>query len=137
MVIAQIFWKICAQYLILRIMKKFTSILLLSFMMIPIFWNAMSFVHYLVEHTHTFCTNKQDHQHSSSDDCFKICNITQHHDQGQVPLKVEFYELKQYITPFSSFKTPIKFTNQLSSFTNYSSLYGRVILEDVFRPPIS
>jgi len=119
-------------------MKKFSSILLLSLMLIPFFWNAKSLIHYLVEHTHTFCASEQDHQHSPTDDCHTICLITTaQHDQAPIPTKTEFHELKQCITAFSSFNTHFLLTNHLSTNANYALLYGRIISEDIFRPPIS
>jgi len=84
-------------------MRKHSTILLLSLMLIPLLWNGMSLIHYLVEHTHSFCTNEQDHQHSSTEDCQIICHIAPQHAQGQIPHKLGFYKLKQYISPFSSF----------------------------------
>ena len=111
--------------------------LLFSLMLIPLLWNGMNFIHYLVEHTHTFCASEEDHQHTSSNDCQTICHITPSHDQGQLPTKIEFYELKQYITADSYLDIQDLFSNQLSTNTAFSFLYGRTISEDIFRPPIS
>lgn len=118
-------------------MGKTLTILLLSLMLIPLCWNGMSFMHYLVEHTHTLCANEKDHQHPSAEDCHTICHIAPQQDQGPVPNKVEFYELKQYVTVFSCFDKQYSFSNAISTYSAYSLLYGRILLEDIFRPPIS
>ncbi len=118
-------------------MKKTSTILLLSLMLFPLFWNSISFVHHLVEHTHTFCASEQDHQHTSTEDCQTICHISPQHDQGQVPHKIEFYELKQCLSSFSPFNTQLLLSNRISISPDYSLLYEKIISEDIYRPPIS
>jgi len=106
-------------------------------MLIPLLWNGVNFLHYLVEHTHTFCASEENHQHTSTDECHTICHISPLHDQSQIPTKIEFYELKQCITAYSYFNIQSTFSNQLSTNNTFSFLYGRMISEDIFRPPIS
>ncbi len=107
-------------------------------MLIPLLWNGASLLHYLVEHTHTFCASEENHQHQSMDDCQTICHILPSHEESQLPINIEFYELKQCITASSELYIQDKFLNQLSTITPFSSLfYGRIISEDIFRPPIS
>ena len=118
-------------------MKKIFSILLLGLMLIPLYWNGMSLIHYMVEHTHTFCTSEQNHEHSSTEDCHAICHITPQHDHGQIPNTVEFYELKQCVTTLSFFNHQFSFFNYTSTYSDYSLLRGRMLLADIFRPPIS
>lgn len=118
-------------------MKNLLVISLLSLILIPSIWNGINFSHYLIEHTHTFCAIEESHQHQSTDDCQTICHITPIHDQSQIPTKIEFYKLKQCITAYSY--SPIQSTspNLLSTNTVFSFLYGRIIYQDIFRPPIS
>ena len=106
-------------------------------MLIPLIWNGVSFMHYLVEHTHTFCESEQNHHHSSTEDCQTICHIAPQHDHGQVPHNIEFYELKQCISPFSYFDTQLLLPNRTSICPDYSLLYKKIISKDIFRPPIS
>ena len=110
---------------------------MLSLILIPLCWNGMSFIHYLVEHTHTFCASEDDHQHSSTEDCTNVYHVAPHHEQNQIPHKVEFYELKQYISSFSSFDTQLLLPNRTSICPDYSLLYEKILSEDIFRPPIS
>jgi hypothetical protein len=118
-------------------MRKISTILLLSFMVIPLFWNGASFIHYLVEHTHTFCASEQDHQHDSTEDCQTICHVSPQHDQGQIPHKIEFYELKQYVTASPSIEKQFSFSKSHSTNSEYALLHNRILSEDIFRPPIS
>jgi len=131
------FWNLYPQFLLLHAMKKISTILLLSLLLIPLFWNGMSFIHYLVEHTHTFCTSEQDHQHTLTEECPTICHITPQHEQDQIPHNIEFHELKQCITTCASFNAQFAFSYQISTNSDYTLLYGRILSEDIFRPPIS
>ena len=120
--------------------RPIAIILLLNLLLLPLIWNGVNFIHYLVEHTHTFCESEQNHQHTSAEDCHTICHISPQPYQGQIPVeKIEFYELKQYITTF-----PLFLSNQFS----YCLLLFLPILimhfflvessqNDIFRPPIS
>lgn len=106
-------------------------------MLIPFFWNGASFIHYLVEHTHTFCASEQDHQHSSVEDCHTICHISPQHEDGQIPHKVEFHELKKCVSEAPFANNQFSFPNAISANSDYAILYGRILSEDIFRPPIS
>lgn len=120
-------------------MNKLITILLLSVVSLPIMWNGLGFIHYLTEHTHTFCSdNKDDHQHSS-DDCLTICHLFQHQDQNhnQISNKVEFYELKNYIKTDLSMDIQFVYSNHNITNNNLSHHFGRSHLNDVFHPPIS
>lgn len=119
-------------------MRKLSTILLLSFMLIPLFWNGISLMHYLVEHTHSFCAGEQDHQHASTEDCETICHISPLHNQTQSPHKsIEFYELKQCITEFHFLNNQVLVINSKSTTPDYLLLYGRLLSDDIFRPPIA
>ncbi|MFK8008032.1 MAG: hypothetical protein AB8H03_16865 [Saprospiraceae bacterium] len=118
-------------------MKKLFIISLLSLMLIPLLWNGISFLHYVMEHTHTFCASEENHEHQLAGDCHTICQITPTHDKSQLPNKIEFYKLKQYVTAYTCLPIQSTFSNQLSTSTAFSFLYGRIISEDIFRPPIS
>jgi len=118
-------------------MKNTFTILLLSLLLIPLVWNGMSFIHYLVEHTHTFCASEQAHEHTSTEDCHTICHITPQHEQSQIPHNIEFHELKQCISTSTSFNNQFAFSYQFSTSSDYTLLYGRIISEDILRPPIS
>lgn len=117
-------------------MKNLSIILLLSLVLIPIVWNGVSFLHYLVEHTHTFCENDADHEHSSTDHCLTMYHLGQSHDHHQVPTKTEFYELKQFINNFSSFNIPAFITNLSETDVIHSTRFGRLYINEVFQPPI-
>ncbi len=117
-------------------MKKFAIIiLLLSVVLTPIIRNGIGFLHYLSAHTHTFCNNDVDHEHPSADACLAMCHIDQQQGQQQLPTKVKFYELKQFVTPILSL-------NIQSFIPSYSAMdigfllhFGRIYANEVFHPP--
>jgi len=115
----------------------FSTLMLFSLLLIPLIWNGMNAVHYLVEHTHTFCASEQSHEHTSAEDCLTICHIAPQHERSQVPVKAEFYELKQCISASSSFNRPLALSKLLPSKADYLLLRGRVLSEGIFRPPIA
>ena len=120
-------------------MRKPSIILLLSLMLIPLLWNGINLIHYLVEHTHTFCASEQDHQHPSTEDCRTICYISTQHEESQIPHQsIVFYELKQCITtPFPFLKKQLLFFKTISTISNYLILHGRILSDELLRPPIS
>jgi len=117
-------------------MKKPHVILLLILVLLPIIWNGVSFFHYLSEHTHTFCESEIDHHHSTVDDCESIYDISKGEDQNHLLTKVEFYEIKQFITP----RSIISITSHLSTASalifECSIQLERLFSEDIFHPPI-
>ena len=101
----------------------------------PILWNGVGFLHYLVEHTHTFCADDSHGDHAPSEDCHSIYHIGVNHDHQQVPTEIEFHELKQLI----AFETAI-FIKSIASTSTSPSIYssphlGRSHAIDVFQPP--
>jgi hypothetical protein len=118
-------------------MKQSFGILFLSLMLIPFFWNGLSLFHYMAEHTHTFCSTEQDHEHIPSEDCHTICHFSPDHGQAQIPNKVEFYELQQCITTNSYIKVVSICANIKSTNLSYAHLYSRSFSGNIFRPPIS
>ena len=130
-------WKSFILFLTSLCMRKNYTIILFSLLLIPLIWNGVSFIHFLVEHTHTFCASEQDHQHTSTDICHTICHVSPQHDQGQIPHNIEFYELKQCITALPFFDKQFSSFNSININPEYSLLYNRIISEDIFRPPIS
>ena len=119
-------------------MKKFSIILLLpSVVLTPIVRNGIGFLHYLSAHTHTFCDTDTDHEHPAADACLAMCHMDQHQGQQQLPTKVKFHELKQFVTPMLSL--------DIQSFaSSYSAIdigfllhFGRIYANEVFHPPSS
>ncbi|MEM9822225.1 MAG: hypothetical protein AAF985_14175 [Bacteroidota bacterium] len=118
-------------------MKKIRFLLLLSLVMLPVIWNGMNLVHYVLEHTHAFCLTDTDHEHKSAHECLDLYHFSQSHDHNHLPTKVEFFELNQYITDFSSlniqsYSSVFNATKAVSSF-----FYGRIYIEEIFHPPVA
>jgi len=118
-------------------MKNLSIIMFLSLILSPIVWNGLNFIHYVVEHTHTFCLSDTDHNHIKPNECSHIYHITHQQDRDQIPLNIEFYELKQYTTALSSLTAQDFLSNFTPTNTNFSFLYGRIFPNDILRPPIS
>lgn len=118
-------------------MKKLFTISLLSLVLLPIIWNGVSFFHYVIEHTHTFCESDINHEHTHANDCLNVYHISQNQDHDPLLSKIEFFELKQYITAFPFFDKQFSFSNITSTNSEYFLLYNRILSEDIFRPPIS
>jgi len=118
-------------------MRVSSIIILFGLLIVPLTWNAINFIHYLVEHTHTFCDSDFSHHHTSTEDCQTICHFTPQHQQNKIPNKVEFYELKQCISSISYYSIEHVDLFQLSTNLNYIPLYGRDNVNSIFRPPIS
>ena len=101
-------------------------------MLLPPIWNGASFIHFLVEHTHAFCSSDVEHEHSSTDDCHTICHIALETEKGTFPnSKVEFYELKQFIPAFSDFDSAGSVSDLHSTNFSHSHLHGRIIYDDL------
>ncbi len=116
-------------------MKVLNSIVILSLILSPIFWNGLSLVHYMVEHTHAFCLNDEDHNHQSVDECETICSL--HSQDDPVPSqKIEYQEFKQYITTLSTLNIKSPFSTLAATKAVTSLHYGRIYSNDVFHPPI-
>lgn len=119
-------------------MRKITAIIILSLMLLPPIWNGASFIHFLVEHTHAFCSSDVEHEHSSTDDCHTICHIALETEKGTFPnSKVEFYELKQFIPAFSDFYNTVSIADSHSANFSFSHLDGRTFIDELLRPPIA
>jgi hypothetical protein len=117
-------------------MRQLCTILLTSLVLLPILWNGASFFHYVVEHTHAFCESDIDHEHPLVDDCLTICHVIQDQDHNQLLSKVEFFELKQYITSSFTLNKQL-FSDRLVSTNAGSALFqGRIYSDDIFHPPI-
>ncbi|MFT4761963.1 MAG: hypothetical protein ACI9XO_001044 [Paraglaciecola sp.] len=118
-------------------MKKLPAILLLTLVLLPVIWNGVSFFHFIVEHTHTFCGNDADHEHSSTHDCLNIYHLTEYQDHEQILVKTEFFELKQYITNYPTLNIPILLSTSSAVKFESSFLYGKILTDGIFRPPIA
>jgi len=117
-------------------MKNLFIIMLLSVVLLPIIWNGMGFFHYLVDHTHTFCENEDNHEHTSTDECLAMCHLGQSQAQHQIPTQIEFYELKQFITTPSILNIRPLVNNLSNTAIIRSHHFGRVYSNDIFHPPI-
>jgi hypothetical protein len=106
-------------------------------MLFPFFWNGLSLIHYMAEHTHTFCNTELDHEHIPSEDCHTICHFSAEEGQAQIPNKVEFYELHQCITTNTYLEAESNWANANSTNLSYAHLYNRSFSGNIFRPPIS
>lgn len=117
-------------------MKLLSVISLLCLLSFPIFWNGISLIHYVVEHTHTFCETDLEHSHPNPDDCLTILQLAENNSQSQLPstTKIEFQDLQQYLTP-NLYLTSIAFSSfSAINFANFS-LPNDGYLKDVFHPP--
>lgn len=118
-------------------MRQTPTILLLTLILLPIFWNGISLVHYAIEHTHTFCQSEDEHAHSNPNDCLSIFQLSEYDNHNQLPASKnsEFQELKQYITPNLVLKPISKLTFQQTNFVNFSYI-DDLFYREVFLPPI-
>lgn len=117
--------------------KQTSVILLLTLILIPIFWNGISLVHFVVEHTHTFCETESEHSHPNPENCLAIFQLTENQSESQLPsnTKIDFQELKQYLTPSLELKS-IEYLSfkQINSDTSF--LPDDSFPKDVFHPPL-
>ena len=91
-------------------------------------------LHHLLEHTHTFCINKSDHTHTTSEECLTICKISPN-QQHQIPTQTEYQELKQYLTPnLNHITLSISLLPQMNF--EESHLSEDYFSSDIFHPPI-
>ena len=117
-------------------MRKLSSILLLVLMFLPVIWNGLSLLHFVVEHTHTFCESDADHEHTSLHDCMSFCHITKSQENNQFLSKIEFSELKPCINPLSSFIIQSFSFSLVTTMNESPFLLGRNYSNDIFHPPI-
>ncbi len=118
-------------------MKKTSTLVLLAVLVIPLIWNGVNCLHFLVEHTHAFCVTEQGHQHSPIEDCQNTGHMVIQHDQGHLPERPKFYELQQCISITSFYNSQKTLDRQFYAETNFTSISGRMTSGKVFRPPIS
>ena len=109
----------------------------LGLILSPIVWNGLNFIHYVVEHTHTFCLSDEDHEHPKPHECSDIYHLTHQQNHDKIPHSIEFYEIKQYTTDITLYTTQDFLSNLRSTYPNFSFLYGRIFYDDILRPPIS
>ncbi|MFK7980626.1 MAG: hypothetical protein AB8G86_11635 [Saprospiraceae bacterium] len=118
-------------------MKKLATILLLNLMLLPVIWNGIGLVHYVVAHTHTFCTNDStdNHTHDEIEACLSICQLTDIQPHQQLPVTNDYFELKICITKNSFLNTfALSLTNQVNFTDSY--LLEKSFSDDIFHPPI-
>ena len=118
-------------------MKQTILISLLILLLSPIIWNGVTFFHYLVEHTHTFCQKDTTHNHSDTNECLSIFQLTenQHHKQLPSPKEIEFKEIKQFLTSNLYFTPITEFSFREIPFIDIG-LPDHIFSEDIFHPPI-
>jgi len=119
------------------VVKQTSVILLLTLLLFPIFWNGVSLIHYVVEHTHTFCETESAHSHPNPDNCLSIFQLSESQSQSQLPVntKIDFQELKQYLTPNLALNSIRLLSFQQINFVN-SVLPDDCFPKDVFHPPV-
>lgn len=102
----------------------------------PIIWNGITLFHFVVEHTHTFCEEDLAHEHADTDDCLSIFQLSINQDQDQVPspTKIEFKELKQYLTSNLDLQIEVLPSQQIN-FVDIA-LPDNLFTKDFFHPPI-
>ena len=118
-------------------MKQAFVIFLLSLLLLPISWNAISLVHYLVEHTHTLCQETTDHAHPNPENCLSVFQLAEKQNQHQpTTTNIEFQELKQYLTPDLLLTTVVFDPIRQVDFVEIAFL-NHLFHKDIFYPPIS
>lgn len=118
-------------------MKRLASILLLSLTLIPVIWNGINMIHYVVEHTHVFCTNYDDHTHQTVEECSSFCVFEDYQHQYHFSIQNDYQELKIYLTLHHlsfNFKTPLSL---YQSIFLESPAWEHSFIRDIFRPPLS
>ncbi len=117
--------------------KQTSTILLLTLLLFPIFWNGVSLFHYAIEHSHTFCATETEHSHPTPDDCLSIFQLADNQSQSQLPTttKIEFQDLKQYLSPNLELSPMLDLSYHAANFIN-SALSESLFSKDVFLPPI-
>ena len=118
-------------------MKQTSIILLLSLLVFPILWNGISFLHYAVEHTHTFCQSDTEHSHPDPDNCLSIFELSDNQNKSELPATTnsEFQELQQFLTPHLELHPLLYLSTQQITFVN-SSLSDDGFPKGVFLPPV-
>lgn len=118
-------------------MRFTTVILLLTLLSFPILWNGISLVHYVVEHSHTFCQSEVEHSHPNPDDCLSIFQLADSENQSPLPAttKSEFQALKQYLTPQLALNPILFLSYQRAHFLDPVHS-NHLFSKDVFLPPI-
>ena len=105
-------------------------------MLLPVIWNGIGLWHYVMEHTHTFCTeNSTEHSHDDLDDCISICQLVNNQPNQLLPTNNDYHELKTCLTPNPFFNTLLfSLTNQANFITPF--LLEIHFFDDIFHPPI-
>jgi len=117
--------------------RQASVILLFSLLLLPTIWNGVTLIHYAIEHTHTFCNSDSEHLHSSPAHCLSIFQLAESQNQSQLPstTKIEFQELKQYLTPNLEFKQRLFLSFPQNHFIS-PPLLDKGFSKDIFHPPI-
>lgn len=118
-------------------MRKLAIILCLNLMMLPVIWNGIGLLHYVMEHTHTFCeADLAEHTHQIPDDCISICQLTVSQSNQQLPTTNDYYELKICLVQIPFFKRLLHNPSNKENFIE-SYLLESHFSDDIFNPPIS
>lgn len=105
-------------------------------MLLPVIWNGIGIWHYVMEHTHTFCTtDSAEHAHEMLEDCISICQLTNNQPHQQLPTTNDYYELKTCITSTPFFNILLFSSTRQPNFIN-PFLLETHFLTDIFHPPI-
>ncbi len=118
-------------------MKQLSVILLLTLLLVPICWNGYSLLHYVLQHTHTFCQSTAEHSHPTPEDCLSVFQLVDSQNQSQLPStnNIEFQEIKQYLTLDFLSTTLINQRLQQFNFAGTSFL-NYLFHKEVFHPPL-
>lgn len=115
-------------------MRQASVILLFSLLLLPTIWNGVSLFHFAVEHTHTFCSTDEDHSHSNPTHCASIFQLTDSQSQLPSTTKIDFQELKQFLTPNLEFRQRL-FLSFPQNYFITPSLLDNGFSKDIFHPP--
>lgn len=116
-------------------MKRLFSILLLSLTLLPIAWNGINLLHYMVEHTHAFCVNQDEHTHQTMEECSTLCTLDNSQTEQQFSIQNDYQDLKTYLTPDLSFNFITSLSVQQVTFPK-PAVRDDSSIRNIFRPPL-
>ena len=118
-------------------MKLTSVIFLLILLQLPVIWNGISFIHYVIEHTHTLCSTTTEHAHPDPENCLSVFQLAESQRSNQFPpaTTIEFQELKQYL-PLPLYSSSIE--SQSVQQINFVDIFFLEYLftRAIFHPPI-
>lgn len=119
-------------------MQLTKTIILLCLISLPVVWNSVMLVHYLVAHTHAFCHNINPHEHTPVNDCKDLCNIEFNKEvNDQYPVqKTEYFEIKNCLSAHTKLNLHNKGSDETAEFIG-PHFFFQHFSDKILRPPIS